>query len=350
MFLLIAFSCSNEKTSKNIQIEDQATLNPVKLELKGKEVLSPGSISIVDSTLFVIERDVASEIISSFSLQNFKLENSYGKRGRGPNEFSKIIQKPVSTSGASINSLHIFDWVNKRLKKFNSTNLRKGKTSDSVETYTLPPNLMLTQRAVFLNDTTVIAMGGIYKGLLAFANTNSDDVTYLNPYQLNSEQYSNRNLSELYRGEFAINFTNNSIALASKYIPEILITNFEGKILRKISISNYNLTKIADTPVEKRALQFQDIKVTRNYIYAVHIGENRKQLQKRLNSEKAKSQGPLSEIHIYDWDGNPIKKLILKGGYFPFIEIDKKHDRIFSINAFSPTSQILYFKSKFDLE
>lgn len=326
-------------------------LPPENTELQGKELLNPWAISIVDSVLIVIENGVSRDIITSFSLKNCKIIFSFGSRGRGPNEFSEIIQQPVSVVGKEITSIQIFDWVNKRLDEYLIDTIN-DVANEPLRRYILPPELMLVQRAAFLNDTTVIAMGDIYNNFLAFANTNTDEVSYINFYPIkDNNNYSNRDVADIYLGDFAINYKQNLIAVASKFIPEILIIDFDGKVIKKITISEYDLGKIIKKPDDDRIIQFHDITVTEEYIYAVHIGKSYSELEKILENN-ASSQTPvyISEIHIYDWNGKPINKIALKGGYYPFIEIDKQNNRIFSIDLFSQVIDILNFNSETNLK
>jgi hypothetical protein len=339
--LIFLASCANNE-SIDKKATNEKNLQSDSLVLKGHKILSPSSMSIVDSTLFFVERGVSTDIISYFSLEDFTSLGSFGKRGRGPNEFSQIIQHSVSVYNSKNNSIQLFDWVNKRISFFDISTLINAKPTPDRE-YTLPPELMLAQRAAFLDDTTVVASGGIFEGVLAFADVRSDEVTYIDPYNIDSEEHNQRVISSIYKGEFSINYDRGLIAFASNVIPEILLFDFSGKLVHRIAYNDYDLQEIITSDGDKRDIYFQDINATSSNIYATYIGKNFAQLEKSMNSEDT-GNTISTRVIAFNWDGNISKKYNLEDGYFPFIEVDENHDRLFSINRFSPSLDIVYFE------
>lgn len=341
--LIIMTSCSSRTTEIDIfSFEHEIALYPIKAEFHGKELIYPNSITIVDSTLILIERSVSSGIVNVYSLHDFEIKNSFGVRGRGPDEFSDIIQHIISITGSETPSIHILDWINKRLSDISIDSSYTGQTQYTRQ-FILPPELMLVQRAAFLNDTTVICMGGIYRGLMAFVDVNTDATKYIEVYPFKSNQISIRQMAEVYRGEFAINHKNQSIAVASKWIPEILITDFSGKIRKNTSFMEYNIDNIALLSEDDRVLHYKDIKATENFIYAVYIGKSYNELLQVMDHSDNSSTPVISEIHVFDWEGFPVTRYILNDGFYQFIEIDKLNNRFFAIDVSSPDRSIVYF-------
>lgn len=63
---------------------------------------------------------------------------------------------------------------------------------------------------------------------------------------------------------------------------------------------------------------YRMVKSTNNFIYALYIGEKNKNLEPGLNDFS-------NIVHVWDWDGNPIMRLILDRKIFTF-DVDKNDD------------------------
>jgi hypothetical protein len=319
-----------------------------------EEVFYPQFISVIDSTLLVLDRSRNTDFFRFYSLENGSYLGSFGKRGEGPEEYSGMIQHVVQTiNPVSEAEFTVFDWVKKRLTavniNFSSQENENSPSSSSLFTnssnYLLLPDLMFAQRAAFLNDSTLIGMGGTEKGMLFFVDVNTDSTWYIpfQPQLINGLQ--RRDILEMYRGEFAIHRQHGRIAIATKWFPEIVISDLDGNPEKVIQL-------MADThhpshfDEENRVLYYKDIKATDNYIYAVYLGLSFKQMEELLDEPRTSLEDYSTEIHVFDWQGNPVRKFILENHFVQFIAIDPKSNKILALDILSDESALLSFGSQ----
>lgn len=349
---LLVLSCSeSENNSDEITRYKSELIKPKKANFtNSRGYLNPSSIAILDSTLVLIEDEVESDFITLYSLSENSVLQSFGKRGRGPGEFSYIIGDPVFNANED---LSLYDFVSKRLRKFELDKLITDPTKAPKVDYVLPPELLFAQNAAFVDDDYIIAIGGMKDGLIALVNIQNDSLIYIDPFLLDKGKYTDRTLFDLSLGEFSISARRKSVVSMSLYVPEILIIDFNGDITRRIKLENYDIDQIAQAGAEDRVIYYHDIKVTEDYIFASFIGKSSTQLGEVLGQIQATEEGngfePLSEVHIYDWEGNFIKKMVLEGGFYPYLSIDSRRNRIYAINHSSPSLDIVYFEPDFDI-
>lgn len=142
--IIVNVSCENEAIEKTkISYTATRSLEPHKVTLQGAEIFYPSGIDVLDSNLLIIDSSVDSGKFKIFDLDNFHLVASFGIGGNGPDEFSHIIQQPVSSTERD--RVQIFDWSNKRLDIYNIGSETNEFTYSKVGEFTLPPQLMLSQ-------------------------------------------------------------------------------------------------------------------------------------------------------------------------------------------------------------
>lgn len=339
LFIFIFVSCSHEDKRPFDGLSEQIEyLKSEKIQNVNEVILNPIALAIIKESLLIYEDDIPIDIFKIFTSTDYNMVRSFGERGGGPREYSNTIAFPISIADKS--ELSIYDWSKKKVHRFIPS---QDSIITKTNSYTLPPELMLTQKAAFLNDTTVLATGGINKGIMAFVATKSDSVIYFNPYEIDNKNLSDRQLAQIYRAEFAINFENETIAVATKYIPEIFVIDFKGNILQRIKTSNYDISLLLNVEEIDIKLQYQDISASKNYIYAVHINHSTHELGELL--DKNTMPNYVTEVHVFNWQGEFIRKFILDNGYHPFITVDQTNHRMLSIDRFS-TNGILYFQSE----
>jgi hypothetical protein len=126
--------------------------------------------------------------------------------------------------------------------------------------------------------------------------------------------------------EFTYNFSNfrlqpdeNKIVLGYIHLDLLIIVDTLGTVLKKINGPIFidpakNNKKVITT--------YQDIEVDDNYIYCLFSGKEKFTKDKNGRSIRVDSKS----ILIYDWNGNPIRRIDLDKSIYRF-DIDKKNNR-----------------------
>lgn len=325
---------------------DSILLKPVEADDINEHLLYPNVIHIFDSTLVVIEKNIDDEFIKFFSTSDFSPVGNFGSRGEGPNEYSNILHHVVQIRDIpGVATSNIFDWQNKRITSLKNVISNQTITANYPE-YILPPELMLAQRATFLNDSTVIGMGGLSEGILFWADIKTDSVSYLPFFFKKNENLSYHEIADLYRGEFAVDKEKKRIVLTTKRFPQFFLLDLNGNLEKVIQYD------VDDDPIIKseydRKLYFKDIKISDKYIYLTYLNLSSEEMEYIYkNYKEVKGEKIYTEIHVFNWDGEPIRKLLLEDVFVQFIEIDEKHNRIFAIDTFSEKLPLVYFESEF---
>lgn len=101
----------------------------------------------------------------------------------------------------------------------------------------------------------------------------------------------------------------------------------QGQVLREVRYQNGQLfpeAVIAERSTREQQEMimnnYRSIKSTDRFIYVIYVGRTNKNLLYRFDDLKA-SGDHSDEIHVYDWEGNPVKKIILDRSIFSF-EVD----------------------------
>lgn len=303
------------------------------------EILNPTSIIIVDDLLFIYEGGITDSIFKLIHIGTNELIHSFGVIGDGPGEYSDNISMPVKTYGDK-SELSLYDWLKKQVHRFQ---IQPYEDDFGRISYVLPPELIMAQRAAFINDTIIVASGGMAKGAIAFININTDEVTYFNPYTLDDKVYAMRDLMQLYRSDFTINFINNRIAVSSFYLPQIYILDHAGNLITTINENDKNTSELLNSDFDTLPIHIHDIASTEHYFYTVNIGVSTNQLLSYYDADAIPDS--LTEIRKYDWNGQLQQKFTLDKGFHPFITIDADNNRILTIDRFSSSNNILYYYS-----
>ncbi len=303
-------------------------------------ILNPDFVAIYDTTLVVYEAGLDSNFIHLISLNSFHKKNHFGRRGDGPGEYSTSLKKPINVAGNT--ELSIYDWPKKRLYGYS---LPADSILKITQNYLLPPDFIIGQRAVYLDDNSALVTGGgIQNGVAGIVNTQTDEIKYIDPYGSLASAFDMRERERIFRSEATINYEKQLIAMAVSLFPEIIIANFDGEIISRTKISEYDFDKIARQDEDEVMIQFYGIGSSPDYIYAVRAGHNYAQLENYIYNDSYGEN--LSVVYVFDWEGTLVKKITLDQKFHPFITVDAQNNRIFSIDRFSANDvDVVYFES-----
>ena len=109
-------------------------------------------------------------------------------------------------------------------------------------------------------------------------------------------------------------------AIASVYdkFPILRIYSITGEIKKEVRLNNgqpFPRALLENNPSEyslnERIQNYRMIKASNNYIYALYVGKKEQEMEKGVNDLS-------NEIHIWNWDGAPIKRFLLDEKIFTF--------------------------------
>ncbi|MDR9419958.1 BF3164 family lipoprotein [Gracilimonas sp.] len=207
-------------------------------------------------------------------------------------------------------------------------------------TYILPPQLMLSQNAAFINDTTIISSGGLTKGLVAFTNTNSDKSEYINPLKYDLEELNEKEKGYLFESVVAVNADKKLIAIAPRFVPELFIINFDGELISSYALpENFDLNQFDDIANKKGI--FYGVAATDEYIYVAHVGKTLNEMSAIIEEEDYNDVN-FTNLYLFDWEGEFIESYQLLGGSYRSIYVDEVNNRVFSLDLL--TSSIVYIE------
>jgi hypothetical protein len=251
-------------------------------------------------------------IFRVFGLPDLKYIGAFGVKGRGPREF-------LGSSPASLKALNDGFQIEKDGSlevigfpegvKINNNNFQVLKI------FNLPAELSNCNYAIILNDSMVCCssnMGATKQ--LTCVNTKTKEVSYLIDFPSFYHRTAHSSYYHFYTASKAISLDRERIAIAYSRLPLISIYDKNGVLVKS--------TFLDEAPKQKSNIEFIEnqvrnsgqlysyyggISVTSKYIFAsfqITDYEGPGLQNKRIHTNR--------QIHVFDWDGNPVGKVNLK--------------------------------------
>jgi len=287
---------------------------PKIIQVEFKEIETPpilpfvGDMLIVDNTLITMDM-MADTIFHVFKLPTCEYIGGFINRGNGPNE--EISIAPY-ISGISDSSFFYRSVQNGKIAYINKVT----KSIEIKEKIDLPSKLMGDLTQIMLNDN-----------LIGYDMTKPSDLEY-ESFNIRSKEV--HNFGSFPKIDLSVDKSKNNqmftkimanrkdglrfAALYDKF-PYLRIYGNKNNLIHEIRLENKQklpsefLENIKNpTDLEGTMINYLKLKVTDSYIYGLYVGKTRGELkvQERKNDDYG------CEIHIWDWNGNPIAKLILE--------------------------------------
>lgn len=315
------YSCTEKKDPGHVP----SSVDPVMSEIElPEEILNPEFVLKSTNRILIYESGLEESIFKILDANDMNLVTSFGQVGEGPNEFSSIISQPIRDNSSRFVS--IYDWQRKRLHRID---LAANHYEPNYVVF--PPELMLVQRAAYFGDNYGIVSGGLSGGMIGRFNTLTKKLNYFNPFNIDDYEVGKRDWYELLGSEFTINHQEGRIVLSSKYIPEVFIVDSDLNLIKSIKIKDYDLQDIINKNTQDRKNYYHSFSATNNYFYGIYLDLSISELQ-TLAEEGFDNYS--TQIHVYDWDGNLVKKINLKNSFYPFIEVSEDDKTIYTIDRY----------------
>ena len=330
-------SCDRSEPKQNHELIEYKVEGEI-IPFKGMEVLAPNSLNIIDNQVVVIESDLEEDFVKVFEAEELSFSHAFGKRGKGPGEFSSIISMPIPSVGNS--SISIYDFVSKKVRQFNIQTTDASIASELE--YVLPPSFMVAQGAIFLNDSTVLVKGGRSDGLFSIVDAHSDSSFSVNPFSTNNGYYTSRALRNFFNTQLAIDFKRERIVACTIYIPELFVFNFDGELIQSFKTAPYDVEQIIEQSDEEKTVYFHDVHLTEEFIYATYFGNQMSRIGEILDDENS-DYSNLTQIFVFDWEGEHKETLQLAHGFYPFIEVTSDNKYIYALDFITGDNSLSLF-------
>lgn len=334
---LMVWNCNDDKNSKSsVEFKTSKRYSALQVNYNKDKLLigSPSFIIYIDSA-FVFLSPKTTNFITILDLKNNNILE-LGIKGKGPGE----LIMPFSLRQRSENNFEVFDAAKKYIFKYDIDSCRHGRTNPikafqvakgSFRCYSISDSL-------FLNN-------GLFDNQFAFkiSDINKKDLVQFGGYNFNpDDNNSPMNKFMAYQGNTAVQDTN--FVWACAYAPIIEIFSFRENnkvVLKKSIIQNFvdyvpehNSSAYSSALKNTNKFAYFDIATTSDRIYLLYSG--------KLSNKHSSDFIMCSEIHVLDWDGNFLEKMILDKEVVN-IAISKGDQRLYAITH-DPEPQIVYFQ------
>ena len=319
----ILFSCEN----KSISEKETSTVNsfPQTITLKGEEqkleALGIVDIMVIDTFLIAYTPMNHDYYYLVYSTSNLKKLGKFLPEGRGANEFYALVHDKCHETEDGI----IKTWLNNGFIKYCwniSQSVKEGHT---------------------VIDSVIMSKGILSSGTWYTTSNNNELVGF--QYSSNNMYYISYNLThhqEVHRHKiFSRNFPTqkleivamntcikpdrSKIALVGWNNNYICIFNSDFSELRPFTIygKGISINKAATMEPSARILYYSCENSTDRYLYALYVNQPEEKRQYHTGNE---------EIHIYNWDANPIANIIISENIMCFA-VDEKYKCLYGLTS-----------------
>ncbi|MDR9417937.1 BF3164 family lipoprotein [Gracilimonas sp.] len=327
----LCISCNNETEEDSVisesDFQETEHLESIAPDIENAdEFFDPRFIDVSDSLLIVLD-NTNSDIFKFYRLDDFSLVGTFGNQGEGPGEIS--FPAFINHGGFKADEeFEFLDWGRKTISRYSLDQVLNNDQAVPIFEYMLPPDLIRIQRGMFIeNGKYIIGLAGMREGKLAKVDTKTDSIVAIAPFTpFLEEAINHRSVGLIYSGEMTANEEKQRILVTTRRFKILEIFDYDLNLIRDTRFEANPGTGSANEIVnttEETLYHYNDVTYTDSLIYTLHEGNT------SGNYIKGESLND-SEIHVFDWDGNPVKKykvdIVLSQ-----IAIDKNNNRIIGL-------------------
>ncbi|MCK9449959.1 MAG: TolB-like 6-bladed beta-propeller domain-containing protein [Bacteroidales bacterium] len=348
VLIIFAFGCStNNKTQEHLYFSQF----PNEVEVKLKEVPTAPVLSLVGELLlsdsFLVAYSMKSDsLFQIFDIPGFKYLGSHVLKGEGPGEELFIVP-----------NLHYYD-----------SNSFLFKTIDNLKivSYDKHENKIILHRKIDLpiDFIDIMHFTLLNEKIIGWNYYNVTNELEFQLFDIATQKVSN--FGNVYPViDFEIKLSDKAslfsksimsrpdythfAALYDRY-PFLRIYNETGNLVKEVRYNNNQIDPARNLSglnpekyIAQQTLNYIKLKVTNNYIYGLYAGKTHSELK----TQEYKIDDFCTEIHIWDWQGNPVSKIMLDRPVFSFAVAQddsfmvfssvNEHDKLFYMENNEPT-------------
>jgi len=316
------FLISNDSFNQTINVEVK------KIESLDTQLSNPKFIVISDSLMLIRDGNTDNDIFKFFRVSDFKFIGSFGDQGEGPGEVSSpafVNQGAFKTDS----TFEYLDWGRRVLLRYNIDSVLHSERPFPEYEYTLPSNVIMLQRAIFLNDHHLVGSGGMREGKLVKIDTRRDSIITRTEFTpILKEGLGNRSAGYIYAGEIVPNEDKERIAVTTQRFKTLEIYDYDLNLISDSRFDENPVTILGDEnsiATGETLIQYSNITISDNYIFLLYSGNNYDDLENAFYGDTSNLKE--SEIHVFDWNGEPVFR-VLTDSYLSAISFDKRNNRI----------------------
>lgn len=311
VFILFLFGCKERKSSENIFFEKSVGLEERLDSIQVSPVLLlEKDMLITPDHLITLGADQGA-YFKVFELQSLDLVGEFGNEGEGPGDFTMPFSSGMTVSS---DQLVIGDLLSMRAADFNSD----FWSEESQFTRTTYPSEMIPLNFPFLlNPNTICGQVEMSSKQITCFDIKSSQFTELVDYpdffSFNNEKPYER--ERMFQNQSRVSPDGSYIVLTYSYLPLVRIFDVKSGVLKEVFIKNnrdfYSNNSGNKNQIEPDNLLFyRNVKVSNKFIYAFY---HEKVIEDDPQSEGGLATRSISnkELHIIDFEGKPLKKIIL---------------------------------------
>ncbi len=308
---------------------DLATIN--------RFLLYPRRVYLYNDLLFITDKNNRNGSILVFDKVALKPRKAFGELGPGPGQFESIQNLAFGR-----NYLFVYDMTGNKIVYYHTDSLLTQKN------YTFGGYLQLQDHRNIdfdiINDTTFII--SIYGGanrlrlIDRHGNTLSAFLSYpplANKYHTPAYDFRYQVKANIYQSKISVNPQKNRLVMSHSFTSLLQLIDLEtGQLLKNIVGPDKNFPPEYKLTQDGRSYVPKDynlgylaaIIATENFVYILYHGKPFGNFQS-------------NEIFKFDWNGNPISRILLDKEVY-FFAVDEANEAIYGIQEEDP--QLLLFK------
>lgn len=309
-------------TNKPVQISKFPKEVTLKAEKINTEIIGINNLYIIDSIFISFKARGSEGFFSCYSLPDFHLLGNCISSGRGADEFLTLTYNKQFIKEPSTIKMWISSHLSREVSELNLISSIKEQKTIFGKRFLL--DSIASSYWFNINDSL-------------FASYSSSDNLYYTIYNLKTQKQLTR--SNIYTKNIKFDPSifditgvmspdKTKIALAMFSLNHIIIHSVDGENIKPLTIyhTSNTIQEISQLDFIDRKTFYSDIRATNEYIFALYLNRTGKIEDQEINKG--------IEIHIFDWNGNPIQKLNIPN-YIRFFDIDQKNGYIYGLNPYN---------------
>lgn len=296
---ITGYSCKNNSGVKPYKVAAR--------EIGVEQILNPQDLACTQNYL-IVKNDKETEVFTVYGLPDLTYKYTYGRSGKGPGEFQAAYILPCSGD-----SVFISDFIQYAVTKNDI-----GGNFNVTGSYDLPQGLPLFNDIHFLG-------GDRFCFQCRDANKVGIQVWNFDTGKKEQDISLAENGNSL-NEDGMLASCGNRMAYAYCYQDKLLIKDIEsGKTM---------IVGSEKKDVENEIFYYSNIKATPRHIYALFQGYSEEEIS-------ADAEDKFSQVYVFDWDGNLLKKIELDR-IVNLFAVDDAENNIYAMSPFDPERILKY--------